>query len=451
MKVVLLSILLALAWAAPKDHKLTADLPGCGHWDFDAYSGYIPVDDHNQFHYFFVESQNKPDTDPLVIWFNGGPGCSSMLGFFMEHGVCVWDGIDNNELPHPNEFSWNKQANVLYIESPAGVGFNLGYQGEHLDDEIAGDQEMAFLVNWFKEFPEFKNNKLYITGESYGGIYVPYLAYRLHSNGLTTKSGGDIQLEGIAVGNGVTDWSVDCDPAYIELSYYHGLIPKTLQERIEKTQCDFRTVGGKPLDKECTQIYAEWSKYTRNINVYDVYKSPEDGGLMSNDISVENYLKGEFNHGYTPFLKSTRNIQPFTSHVTSYLDRSDVRAILHVSEKKGKFPPCVNFDYEMLEKATFWIYPILKESGYRILKYSGDTDGSVPTLGTEKWIEKLNWKIKTQHQPLIMHDRVVGYLEERDGLDFFIFHGVGHLVPLWAREESQFVLYKFFNEERIVN
>jgi carboxypeptidase C (cathepsin A) len=193
-------------------------------------------------------------------------------------------------------------------------------------------------LNWFKEFPEFKQNDLYITGESYGGIYVPYLAYRLHTHNQTTQTGGDIKLKGIAVGNGVTDWTVDCDPAYIELSWYHGLIPKDLQKKIESTTCDFSEVAKDPLTKECQEIYNEWSKYTKNINVYDIYKSPEDGGLMS-DFSVEKYLKGEEKVGYTPFLKNHRISQPFTSEVTHYLDRQDVREIFHVTEKKGSFQP----------------------------------------------------------------------------------------------------------------
>jgi len=450
MKVVIIALLLAFAMAAPKDHLITEELPGCGQWDFDAYSGYIPVDEQNDFHYLLVESQNNPETDPLVLWFSGGPGCSSMLGFFMEHGACVWDGLDTSELPHSNDFSWNANATVLYIESPAGVGFNLGYQGEHIDDEIAGDQEMAFLLNWYKEFPEFKNNDLYITGESYGGIYVPYLAERLHSNNQTTKSGGDIKLQGIAVGNGVTDWSVDCDPAYIELSWYHGLIPKDLQERIESTTCNFSVVSTDPQSKECQEIYSEWSKYTRNINVYDIYRSPQDGGLMD-DVSVQDFLKGEEKVGYTSFLKHQARAKPYTSVITSYLDREDVRKILHVTEKSGKFQPCVNFNYEMLEKASFWIYPILKEGGYKILKYSGDTDGAVPTLGTERWIEKLGWPVTTNHTPLIMNDKVFGYYSQREGLDFFIFHGVGHLVPMWMREESQYVLYKWINDQKFTN
>ena len=437
-----LAVVVFIAFAVKKEDLITEDLPGCGHWNFDAYSGYIPVDNKNKFHYMFVESQNNPQTDPLLIWFTGGPGCSSMLAFFMEHGTCVWDGLDPNELPHNNEYSWNAKANVLYIENPAGVGFNVGYQGEYLDDEIAGDQEEAFILNWFNEFPEFKANDLYITGESYGGIYVPYLAYRLHEDGLTTKSGGDIKLVGIAVGNGVTDWSVDGTPAYVEMSWYHGLIPRTLKETIDKNDCQFRDVGEKPLSSECKKAFKEWETFVEGINVYDVYKSPQDGGLMEPKLSVERMLSDDFSQaGYASFLKSNYNKLPVNSQLTKYLDRDDIRKILHVTEKSGSFQPCVNFNYKMLEKATLWIYPTLKEGGYRILKYSGDTDGAVPTYGTEKWIDQLNWTLKQEHRPFYIDNKVAGYLEIRDGLDFLVFHGVGHLVPLWMRKESQFALY----------
>jgi carboxypeptidase C (cathepsin A) len=67
----------------------------------------------------FVESEDKPESDPVLIWFNGGPGCSSLLGFFQENGPVIVDG----EEPRLNPEPWNKRANVLYLESPAGVGF----------------------------------------------------------------------------------------------------------------------------------------------------------------------------------------------------------------------------------------------------------------------------------------------------------------------------------------
>mmetsp|Transcript_17875 Transcript_17875/g.20657 ORF Transcript_17875/g.20657 Transcript_17875/m.20657 type:complete len:89 (+) Transcript_17875:17-283(+) len=87
MKTLLLvALVIGMAWSAPKEDMITEDLPGCGHWNFTSYSGYIPIDNKNKFHYVLVESQNKPETDPLLVWFTGGPGCSSMLAMFMENG-----------------------------------------------------------------------------------------------------------------------------------------------------------------------------------------------------------------------------------------------------------------------------------------------------------------------------------------------------------------------------
>jgi cathepsin A (carboxypeptidase C) len=90
-------------------------------FDYGVYSGYIPVGE-NDYHYMFTESQGNPETDPLVIWFNGGPGCSSMLGFAQEIGP--WKMDDEDTKFYKNEYSWNKFANLLFIESPAGVGYS---------------------------------------------------------------------------------------------------------------------------------------------------------------------------------------------------------------------------------------------------------------------------------------------------------------------------------------
>jgi len=47
--------------------------------------------------------------------------------------------------------------------------------------------------------------------------------------------------------------------------------------------------------------------------------------------------------------------------------------------------------YNSLREGSVWIYPILMNYNYRLMHYSGDTDGAVPTVGTRKWIAEQNW------------------------------------------------------------
>jgi carboxypeptidase C (cathepsin A) len=89
------------------------------------YSGYLTVSETKALHYVFVESiSDKASEDPVLVWFNGGPGCSSMLALFSEHGPFVFDDGEMEIKPNPEP--WNKRANVLYLESPAGVGYSFG-------------------------------------------------------------------------------------------------------------------------------------------------------------------------------------------------------------------------------------------------------------------------------------------------------------------------------------
>ena len=85
-------------------------------------SGYFSVEsgiDKNYFYWLF-ESRATPSTDPLIMWLNGGPGCSSQLGLLTENGPCTVseDGLSTINNPH----SWNNNANVMWIDQPAHVG-----------------------------------------------------------------------------------------------------------------------------------------------------------------------------------------------------------------------------------------------------------------------------------------------------------------------------------------
>ncbi|KAK6143530.1 hypothetical protein DH2020_023878 [Rehmannia glutinosa] len=154
-------------------------LPGQPHVEFDQYSGYVTVDPKagRALFYYFTEAKD-PSGKPLVLWLNGGPGCSSLGNGAMTELGPFRVNPDGKTLWY-NKYAWNNVANVLFLESPAGVGFSYSNTSS---DYVTGDRKTAaadsytFLVNWLERFPEYKTRDLYITGESYAGHYVPQLA-----------------------------------------------------------------------------------------------------------------------------------------------------------------------------------------------------------------------------------------------------------------------------------
>ena len=95
------------------------------------YSGYVPISNGTAaFHYLYQEAEVEPETAPLVLWMNGGPGCTSLKGAFEELGPLVFNrySFDGNGSAPPRLFynpsGWTQVANMLYFESPAGVGFS---------------------------------------------------------------------------------------------------------------------------------------------------------------------------------------------------------------------------------------------------------------------------------------------------------------------------------------
>src|SRR5271154_4615180 len=99
----------------------------------------------------FFESRNDPQNDPVVLWLNGGPGCSSLTGLFLELGPASID--ENLKLVH-NPYSWNANASVIFLDQPVNVGFS--YSGSSVTNTIAAGKDVyALLTLFFKQFPEY--------------------------------------------------------------------------------------------------------------------------------------------------------------------------------------------------------------------------------------------------------------------------------------------------------
>ncbi|VDK20350.1 unnamed protein product [Anisakis simplex] len=153
-------------------------LPGLTYTpNFKQYSGYLKSKKGNYLHYWYMESQGDPRNDPIVIWLNGGPGCSSLMGLLEELGP-FRPNPDGRTL-FENVFSWNKAANLMFLETPRGVGFSYQNMTENpdteWDDTKTAEETADAIEDFFNIYKHLRShrNELYLTGESYAGIYIP--------------------------------------------------------------------------------------------------------------------------------------------------------------------------------------------------------------------------------------------------------------------------------------
>mmetsp|Transcript_31230 Transcript_31230/g.28403 ORF Transcript_31230/g.28403 Transcript_31230/m.28403 type:complete len:160 (+) Transcript_31230:28-507(+) len=124
---------------------------------FEMYSGYIPVGTNGEELFFILTtSMAQPAQDPIVLWLNGGPGCSSLNGFLWENGPWVFDGFDTTPPRAFNPYAWNTHANVLYLDGPSGVGYSKGnIEQTEYSDTMAMLQQYTAIVEFLKNQPQY--------------------------------------------------------------------------------------------------------------------------------------------------------------------------------------------------------------------------------------------------------------------------------------------------------
>merc|ERR1712212_286457 len=170
----------------------------------ESYAGYLTVNSSAKQNllFWFFPAQEKPDTAPLVLWLEGGPGQSSIIvGVFIEHGpvqviLSPKLGLKPGQLA-PRPHTWTKEQNVIYVDNPAQAGFSFGSLSETREEVT--ENLMELMTQWYKLFPMYKENKLFLAGSDYGGKWSVSLAKRIHHYNRNSQQ--KVPLTGIALGN----------------------------------------------------------------------------------------------------------------------------------------------------------------------------------------------------------------------------------------------------------
>jgi len=458
----ILSVLCVISAAPSADEVMSLPLLNVT-IDWKHYSGYLSVGSLKHLHYWLVESQNDPDNDPLVLWLNGGPGCSSLDGMLYENGP--FHVNEDGSVIYLNEYAWNQMANVIYLEAPVGVGFSYSenQQDYYTDDAQTADDNYVALQDFFaNKFPEWQGKEFYVTGESYGGIYVPTLVKRI-IEGNEGGHGLKINLQAFAVGNGLMSDRIN-DDSVVFFAYYHGLIGQALFDALKRSCCvnaamDHTCNFHDPTDPTCQSLVNTAGQliYGSGVNIYAIYlpcvKATDARMVRAWDNlfrplhlnlgtkGLQRHLADEAN-GDSDGGNGTANLGTVPPCLdanggTAYLNRADVQAALHIASGLPSWAICsdvLHYNRSMSE-TTFDLYPMLL-SNTRALIYNGDTDMACNFLGDEWGVDAMNRTRVEARRPWHLDGQVAGFVESYEQITFLTVRGSGHMVPQWRAPQA---------------
>ncbi|KAK6145157.1 hypothetical protein DH2020_021977 [Rehmannia glutinosa] len=425
----------------------------------------------------------NPSKDPIVLWLNGGPGCSSFDGFVYEHGPFNFEaGKSRGSLPtlHLNPYSWSKVSSIIYLDSPAGVGFSYS---RNESDYKTGDLKTAsdshiFLLKWFELYPEFLSNPFFISGESYAGIYVPTLAYEV-AQGIDAGVKPILNLKGYMVGNGVTDDVFDGN-ALVPFAHGMGLISDELFEAVN-TECHGNYYN--PMGDNCEDKLARVDNQLEGLNIYDILEPCYHGtpskirledtklppsfrrlGETERPLPVRKRIFGRawplrapVRDGYVPTWPQLMNSEsvPCTDDevANAWLNNETVRKAIHAvsANVAGKWELCTDrIHYNHDAGSMIKYHKNLTSRGYRALIYSGDHDMCVPFTGTEAWTRSVGYKTVDEWRPWMVTDQVAGYIQGyENNLTFLTVKGSGHTVPEYKPREALEFYSRWLEDHKI--
>lgn len=375
--------------------------------------------------YWFFESRSNPDKDPLLIWLQGGPGCSSLIGLFFEQGPFYIKDTGDSKATL-KEIAWNQKANIIFIEQPLGVGFSTANPKDAPQNrEDMQEQFWQFIVKWIHlpQFQKFKGRELFVTGESYGGHWVPYISAKLYH-----EQNPDINFKGCAIGNA---WM---NPAKTYLNY-----PGFAVQHPKET-------GFSPVAYHALQPSANLCQHMipHPNPLYTYGREPVCDGVSDTILIDPETQKPRFNV-YNIDLKDR-----YPDHYSGFLNRPDVQKVLGVDKKWNACDGDVYqafFKHDWFHNSAPFLKPMMNDPTIKVWWYNGDLDYICNWFGEDDSIQHVNWEHRLQWNLLKFHDCPYGECKEMGSVKFIKFHDAGHMVPHEQIELSTKMINEFMGVE----
>uniref|UniRef100_A0A1J3DWR5 Carboxypeptidase n=1 Tax=Noccaea caerulescens TaxID=107243 RepID=A0A1J3DWR5_NOCCA len=423
-----------------KEQDKVSKLPG---QNFDVsfahYSGFVTTNKNlgRALFYWFFEAVEDAQSKPLVLWLNGGPGCSS-VAFGEAEEIGPFHIKADGKTLYLNQYSWNQAANILFLDAPVGVGYSYSNTSSDLlsnGDKRTAEDSLKFLLKWVERFPEYKGREFYIVGESYGGHYIPQLSEAIVKH---NQASGDstINLKGYMVGNGLMDDFHD-RLGLFQYIWSLGFISDQTYSLL-KLQC-----GYEPFihsSQECNKVLEIADKEIGNIDQYSVFTPAcVANATQSNMLLKKRRMNSRVSEQYDPCTEK---------HSKVYFNLPEVQKALHVPPglAPSKWDTCnevVNEHWNDSPSSVLNIYHELIAAGLRIWVFSGDADAVVPVTSTRYSIDALNLRPLSPYGPWYIDGQVGGWTQQYAGLNFVTVRGAGHEVPLHRPKEA-LALFKAF-------
>ncbi|EPQ32119.1 uncharacterized protein PFL1_00316 [Pseudozyma flocculosa PF-1] len=439
----------------------TTGKPFCDQ-DVVQHSGYLDISGSKHLWFIFFESRSKPKEDPVVLWLNGGPGCSSSTGLLFELGPCrvANEGKNTEHNPH----SWNNHANLLFLDQPVDVGYSYSDDDSVNNSPAAAEDVYAFLQLFFKKFPEYANLPFTASGESYAGTYLPNIASTIHKKNkqlsLARYRDADaapmhINLESVAIGNGLSAPQIQFPtwPDFVcgEDNEFRLFEP----ESSTCTSIRQKAATCKSLVESCQKYNSRLTCTPAALYCWSMYSPAQSTGRNLYD-TRRKCDRAEDKDGPLCYREM--------SWIETLMNRDDVKANLGIA-KKHTFTSC-NMDINknfLLQGDSMHdssaLLPELIEDGIRLLIYAGETDSMCPWNGNFLWVKALETSFKAEFNNATSTEWKVG--GKRAGLvtkagkgagsvAFLKAYNAGHMFPADAPEAAAEMIEKWIRNEAFV-